>query len=110
MVSCLGGYDIGLTAMERAKKLLYTRELVDSGYTVLLFPEGKIHHKEELGEFQRGLHMLANEDIFILMVRISGLTNTSFFRESRIIFSEVMTNMSTEEKIRRVQDFYGADV
>jgi 1-acyl-sn-glycerol-3-phosphate acyltransferase len=105
LIRLFGGYDIGLTPLERAKKLLYTRDLIHNGYTVLLFPEGKINN-QGLGEFQRGMDMLIQEDIPILLVRIYGMNARKVFKKVRLKFSNVITGIGPEDKARQIAEFF----
>ncbi|MHB0865740.1 MAG: 1-acyl-sn-glycerol-3-phosphate acyltransferase [Minisyncoccota bacterium] len=75
----LGAYDIGKTSVERAKKLLFTRDLLDHERTVLLFPEGKLVERGVVvDEFQQGARMLFAHDYPTLFVHLSGFTTSSF--------------------------------
>ncbi|OGM95876.1 MAG: hypothetical protein A2816_00085 [Candidatus Yanofskybacteria bacterium RIFCSPHIGHO2_01_FULL_39_44] len=104
-IRCFGGYDIGYTSLEKAKRLLYTRDLIHAGYTVMLFPEGKLE-KEGLGEFQKGVDMLAQEDIPLLLARISGINNGFDFSRVRLKFSSLIKDVPAEEKVGRIYEFF----
>jgi long-chain acyl-CoA synthetase len=54
--------------------LRYIGEVVDSGYSVLIFPEGRRTESGEIVEFQRGVGMIASRlAIPVVPVRIEGL-------------------------------------
>lgn len=114
-IKLLGAYDIGATSVERAKKLLFTRELLDRGYTVLLFPEGKIVDKGEvIEEFRQGAKMLFSYDYPTVFVRLSGFNTNSFLRpgtvtDARMHYSEVIRG-DAETKLERLRQFFGGDV
>lgn len=114
-IKMLGAYDIGKTSMERAKKLLYTRDLLDRERTVLLFPEGKIvDDGEVVEEFQQGARMLFAHDYPTVFVRLSGFNTESFLRPStvtnaRMYYSEVIRG-DAETKLERLRQFFGNDV
>nr|AAM97303.1 1-acyl-sn-glycerol-3-phosphate acyltransferase [uncultured bacterium CSLC2] len=111
VIKLLGAYSIGSTSMDRAKKLLFTRDLLDRGHSVLLFPEGKI--VEEGGvvaEFQRGANMLFAHDYPTVFVRLSGFNTNSFLHPStvedaRMDFSAVMYG-DAATKLERLRDFF----
>ena len=112
VIKMLGGYDIGATSMERAKKLLYTRDLLDRRHTVLLFPEGKIVNEGEVvEEFQQGVKMLFAHDYPTIFVRLSGFNTKSFFHpgtvtDARISYSEVIRG-DVATKLERLRQFFG---
>lgn len=108
---CFGGFDIGLTPLEKAKKLLFIRELIHKKYTVLLFPEGRIvKDKVNQAEFKRGMTMLASEDIPFLVAHIDEIPEVSemTFRNSgiKIRYSNIIKNVSSEEKMNIIQEFF----
>ena len=56
------------------KSFAYAGEAVDRGYSVLVFPEGKLTQDGELSPFRTGVGLLANNlRIAILPMRIDGL-------------------------------------
>ena len=115
VIKMLGGYDIGATSVERAKKLLFTRNLLDREHTVLLFPEGKIVDEGTVvEEFQQGAKMLFAHDYPTVFVRISGFNTNSFLHPStvtdaRMDYSEVIRG-DAETKLERLRQFFGGDV
>ena len=115
VIKMLGAYDIGKTSIDRAKKLLYTRNLLDRRYTVLLFPEGGIvDNGEVLKEFKRGAKMLFMHDYPTVFVRLSGFNTQSFFKpetvtDARMYYSDVIHG-TPEYKIERLRQFFGTDV
>ncbi|OGZ41646.1 MAG: hypothetical protein A2W41_05030 [Candidatus Ryanbacteria bacterium RIFCSPHIGHO2_01_45_13] len=114
-IKMLGAYDIGKTSMERAKKLLYTRDLLDRGYTVLLFPEGKIVDEGAVvEEFQRGAKMLFAHDYPTVFVRLLGFNTDSFLhpdtvQDANMHYSEVIRGDSAT-KLERLRQFFGGDI
>lgn len=112
VIKMLGSYNIGRTAIERAKKLLFTRELLDHKHTVLLFPEGKIVNEGKVvAEFQQGAKMLFAHDYPTVFVRLSGFNTRSFLHPStvtdaRMVYSEVIRG-SADEKLERLREFFG---
>jgi len=114
-IKMLGAYDIGRTSMERAKKLLYTRDLLDRQYTVLLFPEGKIVDEGAVvEEFQRGAKMLFANDYPTVFVRLSGFNTDSFLHpdtvlDARMHYSEVIRG-DADTKLERLRQFFGGDI
>jgi long-chain acyl-CoA synthetase len=56
------------------KSFAYAGEAVDSGYSVLVFPEGRHTEDGKLRSFQAGVGLLANNlRISVLPMRIDGL-------------------------------------
>lgn len=110
----LGGYDIGVTSVERAKKLLFTRHLLQKKRTVLLFPEGKIVRDGRVPEeFQRGAEMLFAYDYPVIFARLSDFNSASFLkpfgaRNASIRYSEVVRGDAVT-KIARMTSFFGSD-
>src|SRR3989344_4145107 len=110
LIRSLGAYDIAAQPIEKAKKLLYTRDLLIRKRTVLLFPEGRIVKDGQLlGEFKRGAHMLFAFDCPVVFMHLSGFSTESFIHPERtnnpmIYFSEVFSG-SAEEKVKRMEDF-----
>jgi 1-acyl-sn-glycerol-3-phosphate acyltransferase len=114
IIALIGGYDIGSTSFERMKQLVFTRDLLlHKKQNVLIFPEGKInktidvHHED----FQKGIQILFKENIPIVFVRLTGIhsiTLSNFYKnfEKAIKYSEVIDNVSAEEKIKKMIDFY----
>ena len=79
-IRLLGGYDIGGNTIDRLKKLVFTRNLFRRGYTVLLFPEGKIiRNSDQIDEFKRGASALFNENYPVAFVRLTGLNTPHRF-------------------------------
>lgn len=113
VIKALGAYDIGELPIEKAKKLLYTRDLLNRGRTVLLFPEGRIVNKGHLvGDFKRGARMLFAHDYPTVFAHLLGFTTESFLHPERvhsprIHYSSVITG-SAEEKIARMEVFFSS--
>jgi long-chain acyl-CoA synthetase len=54
--------------------LRYIGELIASGYSVLIFPEGKRTETGEVGRFQPGIGMIASRlEVPVVPVRLEGL-------------------------------------
>ncbi len=108
---CLGCFDIGKTSLEKAKNLLFMRELIRKKYTVVLFPEGKrVKSDEEKAEFKRGMNLLVSENIPFILVRISGLEKISIFRPStnkiKLSYSNIIQNVDNEKKMEIISEFF----
>ncbi len=107
LIWCFGGYDIGHSSFDKSKKLLYTRNLIQKGYTVMLFPEGRISTNEEIGEFKKGMHILAQENISLVLVKISGIKSKYDFGNITLKYSDLIEKeVNIDEKIRRIQEFF----
>lgn len=115
-IRLLGAYSLGSSYIDRAKKLLFTRELLNRGYTTLLFPEGKIVHKGEmLAEFKQGMYLLFKEDCPVVFVRLSGF-NTLKDTWLRRLFGVARVPLSVsysrpvvgnaEQKIAAMESFF----
>lgn len=113
MAKMLGAYDIGATPIERAKKLLFTRDLLDKGRTVLLFPEGElVEEGSVVKEFQQGAKMLFSHDYPTLFVRLSGFTTESFLKpksvtDARMRYSRIVRG-DAADKLAYMREFFGA--
>ncbi len=69
---CFNGYPFPQTRGFR-RALQYTGELLDDGWSVLLFPEGTRSPDERMAPFERGVGLIASEmKVQIVPVRISG--------------------------------------
>jgi long-chain acyl-CoA synthetase len=54
--------------------LRYMGELVEHGYSVLIFPEGRRNKEQEIGDFQPGVGMIASRlGVPVVPVRVRGL-------------------------------------
>jgi long-chain acyl-CoA synthetase len=54
--------------------LRYIGEVLESGYSVLIFPEGKRTEHGEIGPFRPGIGMIASKlDVPVVPVRVEGL-------------------------------------
>ena len=115
-IICLfGGYNIGNTPLERLKKLVYTRELLRQKYSVVLFPEGKIvRDRDRVAEFQKGAHMLFNENYPLVFVRLTGLNRKHYLRfwknkdkNIKLIYSKCYDEtVDPKEKIEAMVSFF----
>ena len=111
LIFLFGGYNIGKNTLDRMKGLLYTMNLLDKGTTVLLFPEGKIVKSDKVGYFNGGLDIVLRQNIPIRLVRLKGMHRWSWFNFSDrhqidIYFSNIIKDMSYEEKRCIVDNFY----
>lgn len=115
IIRLLGGYDIGSTALERLRGLARTRSLLKRGYSVLIFPEGKINYTaNDIEQFKRGAEMLFSYNYPVLFVRlcnINGPNRWKFWRKHehhQIIYSNCLdSSADTPLKIKLMMNFYG---
>lgn len=112
-IRLFGGYNIGTTVMERMQRLLLTRDFLRQGYTILLFPEGKIVRDSDMvADFERGAKVLFSENVPIVLVRLTGLNAKHKFHfwknpSATLEYSECLSpEMSIEAKINRMLEFY----
>jgi 1-acyl-sn-glycerol-3-phosphate acyltransferase len=96
----VGAYDIGGTARERMLGLLRTKEYLDRNTTVFLFPEGRIH-RQNVGEFQKGLEFFLGAGRRIVLIRIDGLerASKSVFRHGNTLHFSTVLSVSDEKRI-----------
>lgn len=96
----VGAYDIGGTAREKMLGLLRTKEYLSRNTTIFLFPEGRIH-KENVGEFQRGLEFFLGSGRRIVLIRIDGLERSerSLLRRGNTLHFSTVLNIQDEKKI-----------
>jgi 1-acyl-sn-glycerol-3-phosphate acyltransferase len=112
-IKALGAYDIGVKPIERAKRLLFTRDLLLRKRSVLLFPEGRIVKDGRLhGEFQKGARMLFSHECPVLFVHLFGFSTESFMHPGRVnnprmYFSEIVRG-NPEEKVNRMEAFFAS--
>lgn len=108
----LGGYDVGATPLESAKKLLFTKGLLEHNRTVLLFPEGKIVRESDMREeFRRGAHLLFSKNFPVMFVRLVGFNTASLrhphvSKKMHIHYSEVIQNSDVEYKVKEMERFF----
>ncbi len=106
-IRALGGYDIGGSKIERAKKLLYTRELLDRGYTIIIFPEGAITKTGEMiSDFKLGAQMLFSRAYPVVFTKLQGFTKTARRERTYSITYSPVLRGSSEELSQRMRDFY----
>jgi len=112
-ISLLGGYNVGRNTMERLQKLIYTRNLIKKGYSIVLFPEGKIVPDVNIvTDFKKGANMLFNENYPVVFVRLIGLNNEHKFHfwknnNTKLIYSKLYgSEVSKEEKIEAMIIFF----
>ncbi len=111
LITLFGGYDIGKTLEEKARALFYTRNLIATGNSVLIFPEGKIVRGSlDFRTFQKGYTTLLICDPILLLVKIDNFSNmpSHFFKKERprIIFFTVKSSLTNEEKQKVIEQFY----
>lgn len=112
LIRFLGGYDIGATPLESAKKLLFTKSLLEHNRTVLLFPEGKIVREGNMHEeFRRGAHMLLSQKCPVVFVRLEGFNVASFrhphaSKKMHIHYSQILKSSDTEYKVKEMERFF----
>lgn len=106
----LNCFDIGEIPYEKAKSLIYIRDLLRKKKTVVLFPEGKrIRVGDSVNKFHRGLDILLKQDISIVTVRIRGFNVWSlynFFPKTSMHFMTIPIGIPLEEKKRKIEKFY----
>lgn len=112
-IKLLGGYNIGKTAMERLKKLAFTRDLLKKGYSVVLFPEGKISREvEKINEFQRGAEMLFTYNYPVIFVKLTGLNDKHKYhfwknKSTKFEYSEFLgVDVPAAKKVEAMMEFY----
>lgn len=110
-IRALGGYNIGSTPIERARKLLLTRELIETRRTVILFPEGTItSNGEMIGDFKMGAQTLFSTGCPIVCVRLKGFTKQAFVKSFltngfSIAYSELILG-TPERKLAAMTGFF----
>ncbi len=116
IIKLLGGYSIGSTPLERLQKLMFTRDLLKQGYTVVLFPEGKIVTNDtELAEFKRGAEVLFADNFPVVFVRLVGLNEKHKFHfwqntDAHFEYSDCYEQQYTAaEKALRMISFFDLD-
>ncbi len=113
LIKLIGGYNIGDTPLERMRKLLYTRDILNRKSNVLIFPEGKISKTSHIdcSEFKDGISVLFETKAPIVFVRIENFHSFSFRRnhslhKKSITYSEIIESGTVEEKINLMKKFY----
>lgn len=112
-IRLLGGYNIGDNPLERLKKLVFTRKLLKDGYTIVLFPEGKITRDSDMvDDFKKGANMLFNENYPVVFVRLIGLNDKHRLhfwkkKQTMLIYSKHYdASISKETKVEAMIDFF----
>jgi len=99
LMTLLGCYSIGKTNQEKMLALFYTRQLLEKGYSVCLFPEGQIAQEKDVQALQKGVEFLKNAARSVIFVRMHGFyekKNASFlFKKRSITFGEVLSGPLT---------------
>ena len=94
LMTLLGCYSIGKTNHEKMVALFYTRQLLEKGYSVCLFPEGQITQEKEVQALQKGIEFFKNAARNVMFVRMHGFhekKDVSFLLKKRsITFGEVL--------------------
>ncbi len=90
----LGCFSVGTTADTAVASIFYIREVLKSGKTIILFPEGKIVTEKTLGEFKRGINFFMQDCTNIMFVRLRGFNEMRkwFYKkgEHSITFGRVL--------------------
>lgn len=82
-----GAYDIGETNREKMLGLYKTRQYLADGYSIMIFPEGKLSKSDELGELKMGVSFLVSHAKSVLFVKIAGFN----IKKDRLVsFSDIM--------------------
>lgn len=96
---------------EFKQTLEYTGRLIDKGWNILIFPEGKHTTTGEMMEFKEGVGIMATSmRVPIVPVKIRGLykildPRTSYFRKITITFGKpiIFTNESSLEATQKIR-------
>lgn len=108
MLRLLGSYDIGATPREKMLGLLRTKEFLDDGTTVFLFPEGKIC-RDRVGEFERGIEFFVGPGRKVVVVQIDGLERSfrALFRMSNSLrFGEVLEVKGEKMTVSEIRSLF----
>lgn len=93
ILKILGCYNIGKTSRENTLNIFYTRELLQKGETVFLFPEGRISRDgKNICDFKRGIEFFVKESKNVIFARMKGFNEVklpSFRAKCSITFSPV---------------------
>ncbi len=104
-----GCYDVGGNTRERMLVLLRTCELIRSGKTVFLFPEGEIAQSERV-PFQKGINFFIREAKAVIFVRIDGFNPQNIAsleeKERRLSYGEVCDTELTSLDVVKLQDYF----
>lgn len=104
-----GCYDVGATARLRMCTLLKTCDLLRSGETVFLFPEGSIA-RSEMKEFMQGIEFFIREAHLVIFVRMDGFNEPiakHFFMSSRsLCYGEVRNIDALEHDARSLRESF----
>ncbi|MFZ2187450.1 MAG: lysophospholipid acyltransferase family protein [Candidatus Moraniibacteriota bacterium] len=91
-LALFGAYDIGADKRERMLGLFYTRDLLKSGESVMIFPEGRICAAGEMLDFQNGIKFLTDVSANVVFVKMEGFYQKDWLKFQMlrgVIFSEV---------------------
>ncbi len=113
-IRLLGGYDVGRSPFERLKKLVFTRDILKRGYSVILFPEGKITRDQDMvNDFKKGANMLFQENYPVVFVRLTGLGGKRKFHfwkntNAKLTYStRYDSSIPKGEKVQAMAEFFG---
>lgn len=106
MLRFFGCYDVGATPRLRMCTLLKTCDLLRSGETVFLFPEGSIA-RSEMKEFNRGIEFFIRESHSVIFVRMDGfnepITRHVLETKRTLHYGEVRSTDTVEHDVRSLQ-------
>jgi 1-acyl-sn-glycerol-3-phosphate acyltransferase len=89
LYDCVYVPDVG-TSEEKIQPLI---DSLNSGYSVLIFPEGKIIHKNEIGEFKKGLSLMAGKTKYPIFMSCISYDNSIF---GRFLFGKTLHKKNYE--------------
>lgn len=84
----LGCFSIGDTTVRRTKSVFHIRQLLKTGRTVVLFPEGKINREINVSDLSKGVDFFVDSTHSVLFVRMKGL-NEPQPADCSVTYSEV---------------------
>lgn len=85
----VGSYPVGDSKKERMLTALKTRQYLQAGMSVLIFPEGKRARTDRVGTWQEGVKFFQAAATGLLLVRIKGFTRGSRSRKRSITYNAV---------------------
>lgn len=112
LIRPFGAFDIGLTPLERARGLMFTRHLLRSGENILLFPEAKcIRTGNDVAPFHPGITTLYAEAVPIILVRLVNMNAWKWFNvwnrhQVDFHFELLPVEMPADERRLKLEAFY----
>ncbi len=94
LLAFLGCYSIGATSQEKMLALFYTRKLLQDGYAVFLFPEGRISKESSVQGLQKGVEFFKNDAHNIIFIRTHGFHEGKdvkfLFKKRSITYGDIL--------------------